>query len=376
MHFSVRQSSPTYLDFSTSSYRLSRCALHHYIYLTLQLSYLDKFRQLITEVGNALGYVRTVRSACMTSAAEAVKFVPVLDLSELPSFEAAAKAVKVGGSGSASSGGDGASAGDAAAAGGDAAAGGAGAAPGGAAAEGKGLSAETLEAARTLDAVLSNLTSSFAEGVDFFRMLVGVFQHVLLRSEKKGKEAAAAAAEASAPPADGSAAAAEGGAGAGAADGSAGKKTKREREDSHLRNFFLIVPALTLSFVDSLRNSKDRMEKSIKGMEAYFTDDGFALGIAYILAILKQDRAFESLHWWDAVVRYHQSELASYAAELATLGKGKGDDDKREELEFKRRRILVERREFEALYFAYRGARTFFRVDDEDDDDEAIALQV
>jgi WASH complex subunit 7 len=147
-----------------------------------------------------------------------------------------------------------------------------------------------------------------------------------------------------------------------------------EREDSHLRNFFLIIPALTLSFVDSLRNAKDRLEKTVKGSEAYFTDDGFALGLAYILAILKQDRAFESLHWWDAVSRHHAEELARCAAELATLGKSKPDADKREELEFKRRRIAIERREFEALYYAYRGGRSFFREAAEDEDEDFSAL--
>jgi hypothetical protein len=29
---------------------------------------------------------------------------------------------------------------------------------------------------------------------------------------------------------------------------------------------------------------------SLQGREAYFTDDGFAIGIAYVLAILKQDK--------------------------------------------------------------------------------------
>ncbi len=36
-------------------------------------SCLDKFRQLITQIGNTLGYVRMVRSAGMHHAAEAVK---------------------------------------------------------------------------------------------------------------------------------------------------------------------------------------------------------------------------------------------------------------------------------------------------------------
>lgn len=41
-----------------------------------QKSFLDQFRILITEIGNALGYVRMVRSASMFYCAEAVKYLP------------------------------------------------------------------------------------------------------------------------------------------------------------------------------------------------------------------------------------------------------------------------------------------------------------
>lgn len=47
----------------------------------------------------------------------------------------------------------------------------------------------------------------------------------------------------------------------------------------HLRNFFVIVPALSLSFVDHMLAAKDRAAQ--KGKEASFTDDGFPLGVAF-----------------------------------------------------------------------------------------------
>ena len=42
-------------------------------------TFLDQFRILITEIGNALGYVRMVRSASMYYCSEAVKFLPDID---------------------------------------------------------------------------------------------------------------------------------------------------------------------------------------------------------------------------------------------------------------------------------------------------------
>ena len=294
-----------------------------------KMTFLDKFRGLVGEVGNALGYVRMVRSAGMHATAEAVKFVP--DLARVPAFEADAARVA----------GDAAAAADAARA--------AEAEQGGDPATiptPAGLSPQTLEAAAQLDAVLANLTASFAEGSDFFKMLVKVFQHVLLAP---------------------GGAAAEGGAGGGGGGGGA-------QGDSHLRNFFLIVPALTLSFVDNLRAAKDRSEKGVKGAECFFTDDGFAVGLAYVLAILKQERSFASLHWWDSVKRHHAAELAAYRKEAAGLGKAKADADRAEELEFKARRVAHAQAEFDALFFAFSGAQLFFKTDGEQDEDVTLSV--
>jgi hypothetical protein len=74
---------------------------------------------------------------------------------------------------------------------------------------------------------------------------VSVFQHVLLSAGIKGHAPAAAA----------------GGAGAAAGAGD-DKAAKKDKEDNHLRNFFLLLPALTINYVENLRAAKDRMEVS------------------------------------------------------------------------------------------------------------------
>lgn len=42
------------------------------------VTYLDKFRQLITHIGNALGYVRMIRSASLKDNANLVKYLPAI----------------------------------------------------------------------------------------------------------------------------------------------------------------------------------------------------------------------------------------------------------------------------------------------------------
>lgn len=45
---------------------------------------------------------------------------------------------------------------------------------------------------------------------------------------------------------------------------------------SHLHNFYILIPSLTLNFIEHSINSKEKMFKKSKG--AIFTDDGFAVG--------------------------------------------------------------------------------------------------
>lgn len=96
-------------------------------------TFLDQFRKQITEIGNALGYVRMVRSGGLHHVSAGIKFVP--DLESIPSFgENTAK---------------------------------------------EGLSAQTIEAAKNLDSVLADLCQNFAEGTEYFQVLVKIFQPVL-----------------------------------------------------------------------------------------------------------------------------------------------------------------------------------------------------
>lgn len=113
---------------------------------------LDQFRILVTEIGNALGYVRMVRSAAMYYCSEAVKFLP--DFEDIISFE-----TYTGKGREASADND---------------------AP---AVQGADLSTESVRSAKNLDSVIDTLVDNFGEGSDYFKVLVEVFQKVLLKEE-------------------------------------------------------------------------------------------------------------------------------------------------------------------------------------------------
>eukprot|EP01027_Heterolobosea_sp_BB2_P021106 GEZU01030217.1.p2 GENE.GEZU01030217.1~~GEZU01030217.1.p2 ORF type:complete len:420 (-),score=204.15 GEZU01030217.1:32-1207(-) len=236
------------------------------------LSYLDQFRNLITEIGNALGYVRMVRSGGLRYISEAIKFVP--DLENIENFEELVRSDN--------------------------------------------LSEETAGAAKNLDSVITNLNQKFAEGSDYFKILEQVFTAEMQKEQNK-----------------------------------------------HLKNFYIIVPPLTMSFVEYMMISKDKMIK--KGKEASFSDDGFALGLAFILKILSQNSQFDSLHWFESVRDHYREEYIRVEAEMRKIaGKSKlaGKKDAADEIQTMKltlNRFESYLREFELLFFSFSGSRVFFR---------------
>ncbi|XP_076057621.1 strumpellin and WASH-interacting protein [Oratosquilla oratoria] len=231
------------------------------------LSYLDKFRGLITHIGNAMGYVRLVRSGGLHCASNAAWFIP--DLEDIASFTQLCEEAPV--------------------------------------------CSETKKAAENLDEVINNITKSFNQDMDYFKLLVDVF----------------------APP-------------------------LRDTKNSHLRNFFLIIPPLTINYIEHSITAKDNMNKKNK-LGAFFTDDGFAMGIAYLLKVLNQSSSFDHLHWWSGVRRRFIAEREK--VEKQKQGSSALDDKLQQTLALSLSRLQQYQQEFELLYLSISSARIFFKGD-------------
>lgn len=231
-------------------------------------SYLDQFRQLISQIGNAMGYVRMIRSGGLHCCSSAIRFVP--DLEDIVNFEELVKE--------------------------------------------EGLSEETQKAAGVLDSVLGDLTSNSAEGTEYFKMLVAVFAPEF-----------------------------------------------RSAKNMHLRNFYMIVPPLTVNFVEHSISCKEKLNKKNKSGAA-FTDDGFAMGVAYILKLLDQYLEFDSLHWFQAVRDKYKKEMNAVVKEQ-NVQSASQDEKLLQTMNLTQKRLDVYLQEFELLHFSLSSARIFFRAD-------------
>ncbi len=132
-----------------------------------------------------MGYIRMIRSGGLYYTSSAIRFVP--DLATIPAFSELAGQAH--------------------------------------------LPDTTVDAARNVDGAISALARNFAEGTEYFKMLVNVFTPEF-----------------------------------------------RDNRNAHLKNFYIIVPPLTLNFVQHVLKTKDKLFK--KGAtDPAFSDDGFAIGI-------------------------------------------------------------------------------------------------
>lgn len=144
----------------------------------------------------------------------------------------------------------------------------------------------------------------------------------------------------------------------------------RDPKNMHLRNFYLVVPALTINFVEYIINAKDKIHKRDK-QGVLFVDDGLAIGLAYLLRLLNQTSEFNSLHWFKSVKEHFINEKSKIIAQRtnhiagatgAGGNAGSPNDDKLQQtLTLSEKRINAHQMEFNLLYYNIQSSKIFFR---------------
>lgn len=123
------------------------------------------------------------------------------------------------------------------------------------------LSTLSALSSKALDKVLDDLAQNLSESSDYFKLLVDVFRPFF-----------------------------------------------RDPRHSHLRHFYIIVPPVTVNYVEHIVTCKEKLTKKNKQEASTFTDDGLAMGLAYCLSVLDQWRDFDALQWFSSVSEFFQRE--------------------------------------------------------------------
>ena len=77
---------------------------------------------------------------------------------------------------------------------------------------------------------------------------------------------------------------------------------------SHVKQFFMFIPPLTLNYVQSLLVAKEKLvKKNFKG--GYISDDGFIIGLTFLVEILQQKDNLRGIHWFSEVKNKVSAEV-------------------------------------------------------------------
>ena len=119
--------------------------------------------------------------------------------------------------------------------------------------------------------------------------------------------------------------------------------------------FSFLIPPITFSFIDNAINARDNLMKKNKTDEAsFFSDDGFMVGICYLLKIFACDKKFESLNWFPSVINNYKNQEKSNSKNKKDKNNFGGVDTLNE------RQIATYKEHFEILYFTYTSATILF----------------
>lgn len=122
-----------------------------------------------------------------------------------------------------------------------------------------------------------------------------------------------------------------------------------------------------LNYIEYIIAAKDNINKKTKQQGTCFTDDGFAMGLAYVLRLLNQNIDFNSLHWFKSVHQKFSSELEQIAKLREEYGNNNNtsipnyDTKLQQTLALSEKRVNVILHEFDLLYCSLNSSKVFFQ---------------
>ncbi|CBZ27457.1 conserved hypothetical protein [Leishmania mexicana MHOM/GT/2001/U1103] len=239
------------------------------------VSFLEKARQLINEMGNALGFMRMMRSGGLRAVAEGARFVPLPTTTATEASAAAGvplSAYMV--HGSRTSGPprksddntddeeeeatqDGSGNGDS------------DTVP----QRQRNLRRSTVDAVSNLDRVVHSMLEQLSDGSQYYPLLLDAIGRRLRRSSAE--------------------------------------------RYAHLQLLYLLVPALANLQVGYTIQEKEKLLKKHKE-EGVFSDDGFAVGTTFLLVLFRAYELFDDLHWFENKKAQYRGRLEGLQAALST----------------------------------------------------------
>ena len=73
--------------------------------------------------------------------------------------------------------------------------------------------------------------------------------------------------------------------------------------------FTFLLPPLILTFIDTVIQLIENLKKNNIEEYSYFSDDGFMMGVCYLLKLFNGEKKFESLNWFPSVIAEYERQL-------------------------------------------------------------------
>ena len=137
----------------------------------------------------------------------------------------------------------------------------------------------------------------------------------------------------------------------------------RSERTMPLKNFWIIIPAVTTCYIDHVIKGRDKINKR-NNTNAFISDDGFALGVCFLLKILSVTEEFQSLNWFESQERKLNADIQKAKSKQA-LAKGDVRDiyteDNEEEIELSVKRTETIKKEYRLLDYSLNAASILFK---------------